>query len=169
MAALGRAVDGIRDAPGAPRWADPASLHVTLAFLGDVPRARLTGLLSALGPAVVGSRAVTLQLTGAGRFGGRRPRVLWAGVGGDVDALTVLADRLAAAARHAGVPVDERPFRPHLTLGRWPGPGTPDVGLVDRLAGDHGPAWPVTEVVLWRSPAGRPHERVTGWPSAHQA
>ncbi|MSW64082.1 MAG: RNA 2',3'-cyclic phosphodiesterase [Actinobacteria bacterium] len=169
VAALVAAVDRVRDDPGAPRWSAPADLHVTLAFLGDVPRARLSGLLPALGPAVAGSPPVTLQLTGAGRFGSRRPRVLWAGVGGDVDALTVLADRLAAAARHAGVPVDERPFRPHLTLGRWPGAGTPDAALVDRLAGDHGPAWPVTEVVLWRSPPGRPYERVTGWPSPHQA
>ncbi len=168
VASLTTAVDGVRDHPGAPRWSSPADLHITLAFLGDVPRARLAGLLSALGPAVAGSAPVTLQLTGAGRFGSRRPRVLWAGVGGDVAALTALADRLAAAARHAGVPADERPYRPHLTLGRWPGPGTPDAAVVDLLTGDHGPAWPVTEVVLWRSPPGRPYERVAGW-AAHQA
>ncbi|KQS68963.1 hypothetical protein ASG41_06030 [Modestobacter sp. Leaf380] len=129
----------------------------------------MAGLLSALGPVVAGAPPVTVQLTGAGRFGRRRPRVLWAGVGGDVDGLSVVADRLAAAARHAGVPVDERPYAPHLTLGRWAGTGEADPQLVDRLGGDHGPAWPVTEVVLWRSPPGRPHERVTGWPSAHQA
>ncbi len=163
------AVDRVRDSPGAPRWSAPADLHLTLAFLGEVPHARLAGLLAALGPAVAGSPPVTVRLTGAGRFGSRRPRVLWAGVEGDVDALAVLADRLAAAARHAGVPADERPYRPHLTLGRWPGAGTPDAGLVEQLAGDHGPAWAVTEVVLWRSPPGRPYERVIGWSAPHQA
>ena len=45
--------------------------HVTLAFLGDVPGARVAGLLSALGPVVAGTPALTLQLAGGGRFGSR--------------------------------------------------------------------------------------------------
>lgn len=161
-------MDAVRDAPGAPRWTTPDSWHVTLAFLGDVPGSRLAGLLSALGPVIAGAPPMTVQVTGAGRFGRRRPRVLWAGLAGDVDALAVVADRLAAAARHVGVPVDDRPYQPHLTLGRWSGTDEADPQLVDRLSGDHGPAWPVSEVVLWRSPLGRPYERVTSWPSAHR-
>ncbi|WP_268247932.1 RNA 2',3'-cyclic phosphodiesterase [Klenkia taihuensis] len=161
--ALTAAVDGVRDDPGAPRWSDPADLHITLAFLGEVPGARVAGLLGALGPVAAGAPPATLQLTGAGTFG-RRPRVLWAGVGGDVDVLGALAGRVAAAARHAGVPVEDRPFLPHLTLGRWPGSGTAATPLPDRLPGPHGPPWRPAALVLWRSRPGTRYERLAGWP-----
>ncbi len=49
VGALVAAVDGVRDDPGAPRWSDPADLHVTLAFLGEVPGARVAGLLARWG------------------------------------------------------------------------------------------------------------------------
>ncbi|MCO7222562.1 RNA 2',3'-cyclic phosphodiesterase [Klenkia sp. PcliD-1-E] len=163
--ALAAAVHGVRDDPGAPRWSDPADLHVTLAFLGEVPGARVAGLLAALGPVAAGSHAPELRLAGAGTFG-RRPRVLWAGVTGDVGVLGELAGRVAAAARHAGVPVEDRPFVPHLTLGRWPGSGTTATTLPERLRGPHGPAWRPGELVLWRSRPGARYERLAGWPLA---
>ena len=112
---------------------------------------------------------MTLRLAGAGRFGSRRrPTVCWAGVAGDVAPLTALAARLAGASRSVGLPVEDRPFRAHLTLGRWR-PGRPaDGDLPQRLADHRGPEWPVREVVLWRSHLGpEPHyERVAAWPVA---
>jgi 2'-5' RNA ligase len=108
-----------------------------------------------------------LRLTGGGRFGSlRRPQVAWAGLDGDVAALTSLADRLAAIARGLRLEVEERPFRPHLTLGRWR-PGRPSDGSVtDRLAGYRGPAWPVTEVRLIESRLGPAptYETLGTWP-----
>ncbi len=80
--------------------------------------------------------------------------------------LTALAGRLAAAARAVGLPVEDRPFRAHLTVGRWR-PGQPaDGDLPDRLAGYRGPVWPVREVVLWRSHLGPEprYERTAAWP-----
>ncbi|SDX72417.1 2'-5' RNA ligase [Modestobacter sp. DSM 44400] len=110
---------------------------------------------------------MTLQLAGGGRFGSRRrPAVCWAGVTGDVDELTALAGRLAGAARTVGLSVEDRPFRAHLTLGRWRAGQPADGDLCDRLAGTAGPTWPVSEVVLWRShlgPAPR-YDRVSAWP-----
>jgi 2'-5' RNA ligase len=96
-----------------------------------------------------------LRLAGAGRFGSvRRPQVFWAGLTGDVPALVELAARLAAVARELGLPVEDRPFRPHLTLGRWPPRRPADGTLPERLAGYAGPAWPVTEVRLVESHLG---------------
>nr|WP_245900302.1 2'-5' RNA ligase family protein [Geodermatophilus normandii] len=97
-------------------------------------------------------------MAGAGRFGSvRRPQVFWAGLDGDVDAVTALAGRLAAGARGLGLPVEDRPFRPHLTLGRWHPRRPADGDLPARLAGYRGPEWPLREVTLVRSTAGR-HE-----------
>jgi 2'-5' RNA ligase len=124
-------------------------------------------LTAAVAPAVAATPATSLQLAGAGRFGSRRrPAVCWAGLAGDVGELTALAGRLAGAARGVGLPVEDRPFRAHLTVGRWR-PGRPADGeLPERLAGYAGPVWPVTEVVLWRSHLGADarYERVAAWP-----
>jgi 2'-5' RNA ligase len=167
VADLDRALQPLRDAPGAPRWTPPSRWHLTLLFLGDVPAHLLAPLTTAVAPAVAGTPPLTLRLAGAGRFGSaRRPVVCWAGLAGDVAGLTALAGRLSAAARALGLPVEDRPFRAHLTLGRWR-PGRPaDAALPDRLAGYAGPVWPVPEVVLWRSHLGPEpsYERVAAWP-----
>jgi 2'-5' RNA ligase len=167
VAHLASALEPLRAAPGGPRWVLPERWHLTLLFLGTVPADRVTPLTERVAPAVAATPAMTLQVSGAGRFGSRRrPQVCWAGVTGDVGPLTELAGRLAAAARGVGLPVEDRPFRAHLTLGRWR-PGQPaDGDLPERLAGYRGPAWPVTGLVLWRShlgPAPR-YERLAGWP-----
>ena len=167
VAALDRAVAPLRELPGAPRWTPSSRWHLTLVFLGDVAGELLAPLTAAVAPAVAGTPPLTLQLAGAGRFGSpRRPAVCWAGVAGDVGELTALAGRLGSAVRSVGLPVEDRPFRPHLTLGRWR-PGRPaDGDLPERLAGHRGPVWPVREVVLERSHlAPEPHyERVGAWP-----
>jgi 2'-5' RNA ligase len=132
-----------------------------------VPEGRVPSLVAAAGNAVGAAPAMTLRLAGAGRFGSaRRPQVFWVGLDGDVGPLIELAERLAGAARALDLPVEDRPFRPHLTLGRWR-PGAPTDGtLSDRLAGYRGPDWPVTEVRLVESHLGRssPYETVAAWP-----
>jgi RNA 2',3'-cyclic 3'-phosphodiesterase len=129
----------------------------------------LDPLTGAAAAAVAATGPLQVQLAGAGRFGSRhRPAVCWAGVSGGVRELTALADRLAGAARAAGLTVDDRPYRAHLTLGRWR-PGRPaDGDLPDRLASYRGPQWPVREVVLWRSHLGPEprYDRVAAWPVA---
>jgi 2'-5' RNA ligase len=112
---------------------------------------------------------MTLQLSGGGRFGSRRrPQVAWAGLAGDLRALGDLAGQLARVARRLRLPVEDRPFRAHLTLGRWR-PGAPaDGDLMDRLDGYRGPEWPVREVELLESHLGpRPrYDALATWPLA---
>ncbi len=155
LAHLAAVVAPLREAPGAPAWTAVERWHLTLLFLGAVPPATLEPLTERVAGAVAAAQPMTLQLIGGGRFGSlRRPQVLWAGVAGDVDALTALAGRLARAARSLELPVDDRPFRPHLTLGRWR-PGRPaDATLADRIADYRGPQWSVGEVALVRSMLG---------------
>jgi 2'-5' RNA ligase len=120
-----------------------------------VPDPVVPGLVAAAAPAVAATPPMTLRLAGGGRFGPvRRPQVAWTGVEGDLDPLVALAGRLTAAARDLGLVVEDRPFRPHLTLGRWR-PGRPaDATLPDRLAGYRGPSWPVGAVRLEESRLG---------------
>lgn len=145
----------MRKAQGAPRWSDPDRWHLTLLFLGAVPDARVPRLTAAAAPAVAAAPAMRLRLSGGGRFGSRRrPQVAWTGLDGDVAPLVELAGRLARVARAQRLEVEDRPFRPHLTLGRWR-PGHPaDGDLMNRLADYRGPEWPVAEVRLIESRLG---------------
>lgn len=123
-------------------------------------------LVEAAAPAVAAAPAMTLRLAGGGRFGSlRRPQVAWAGLEGDVAPLIALAGRLTAVARSLRLAVEERPFRPHLTLGRWRTGRPADGAVVDRLADYQGPAWPVTEVRLLDSRLGADpaYETVGAW------
>ncbi len=100
------------------RWVDPALMHVTMRFLGEVGEAGLAPLQQALSR-VVPPVDVDLMLDGAGTFGpAARTEVVWLGVGGDADGLRALAARVEAAVVAAGLPPEERAFRAHLTLAR---------------------------------------------------
>jgi RNA 2',3'-cyclic 3'-phosphodiesterase len=124
-------------------------------------------LVDAAAPAVAAAPAMTLRLAGGGRFGSlRRPQVAWAGLEGDVAPLVALAGRLAAVARSLRLAVEERPFRPHLTLGRWRAGRPADGSVVDRLADYRGPEWQVTDVRLLDSYLGAQprYETVAAWP-----
>jgi 2'-5' RNA ligase len=164
---LDRALAPMRGAPGEPRWTRPDRWHLTLLFLGAVPEARVPQLVEAAGPVVAATPAMRVRLAGGGWFGSRRrPQVAWAGLDGDVTPLTDLAGRLARVARSLRLEVEDRAFRPHLTLGRWR-PGQPADGeLPERLAGYGGPEWPVREVRLWESHLGPAptYDLVASWP-----
>lgn len=135
---------------GAGRW------HLTLAFLGEVDDPE--PLRVPLRAAAAGCSPLTLRLAGSGEF--RRSGAVWVGLDGDVEALRSLAAAVAAACRAAGIRLEDRPYRPHLTVGRRP--------ALDpaRLASYSGPPWTATEVELVRSHLGRPvrHEVLDRFP-----
>ncbi len=140
---------GVR-ATARPLW------HLTLAFLGEVPDAKLPAGRKALDAAVrdvVDLPPPRLRLAGGGRFGRGRFTVLWVGVDGD---LAPLRRAVTGQLRRAKLPFDAKRFRPHLTLAR-PGDRLPaEVLAADlaRLEGYAGPEWTVEGVALVRSHLG---------------
>ena len=114
--------------PGGIRWVDPVGIHLTLKFLGDVDTWLLDSLLAAMDKAAsgFGPCPIPLSLSGLGVFpNAREPRVLWAGVEGDLQGLGRLQRLMDEALSEVGFARERRPFRPHLTLGRGAGPGQP--------------------------------------------
>ena len=101
------------------RTVDPASAHLTLKFLGNVPAARVEAIEEALVGATAKSPPLRLRLGETGTFPARgAPRVLWVGLAGDTDGLAALQSRIEEALLPLGFAPEGRPFRPHLTLAR---------------------------------------------------
>lgn len=164
------AVDSLRAVlPSDPalRWTTAEQWHLTLVFLGEVAEDRVPELAERLARAASRSVPMELAFAGVGTFPkqSRRGRVLWSAVTGDVDDLTLLADRCAAAARRTGLEVEDRKFRAHLTLARARDHEADMTTHVSALGSYAGPTWRADEVVLVRSFLGRPvrHEPVASW------
>lgn len=99
------------------RWVRPENLHVTLKFLGEAPDARVDRIHAALGN-VRSGQPVTLDFRGLGFFPNEKhPRVFWAGIDASPN-LKKLASDIEAAMKDCGIPREQRPFSPHLTLAR---------------------------------------------------
>ncbi|MFI8518764.1 RNA 2',3'-cyclic phosphodiesterase [Streptomyces sp. NPDC085481] len=168
---LARVVDRLAHLPGADRlrWTSRPGWHFTLAFMGEVDEALLPDLHTRLARAARRTAPFPLRMHGGGHFG---RAVLWTGAAGDLDEMRLLAERADAAARRAGIPMDEhRRYQAHLTVAR----SRTDLDLrpfaaaLDRFEGTR---WDVSELALVRSnlpgggtPGEQPrYETVATWP-----
>ncbi len=116
---LARLEDQLRGTGADVKWVAPASLHLTLKFLGDVPAGDLPAVTRALGEALEGVAPFALVLSGLGAFPSvSGPRVVWVGVAEGRETLAGLASRIEMALEPLGFPRESRGFSPHLTLGR---------------------------------------------------
>jgi 2'-5' RNA ligase len=157
----------VRAAPEGVRAVTPGKLHLTLHFLGDVAEEsalRLAAALRAVRPA-----AFTIDLGGVGCFPSqRRPSVLWAGVQPSPP-LTALHGAVGDVIEACGMPRENRPFTPHVTLARLtprlPPRWTPE--FLQRHADLLVPAIPVAAFILFesrRTDDGHEHVRLEMYP-----
>lgn len=101
------------------RWVRPEGIHLTLKFLGDVPRSQIPAMEAALAEAAAGHDPLSLSIEELGGFPNpQRPRVLWLGVTGDTAPLARLQADVEKHLAPLGYPRENRPFSPHLTLAR---------------------------------------------------
>ena len=100
-------------------WAKPEVMHLTLRFLGEVPDEDVPALSQSCHHYLTGASSCHLKLRGVGVFPNlKRVSVIWAGVDvleGDLAFLRGLADKVAETIK---IPKDNKPFHPHITLGR---------------------------------------------------
>jgi 2'-5' RNA ligase len=116
------------------KWVEPASLHWTLNFLGNVDQREVGEICAAVADGVLGHEAFELEVRGAGAFPSPdRPRTLWLGVGEGRDAIIALQASIEKALEPLGFRGEARRYTPHLTIGR-PGRGEPTQALADELA-----------------------------------
>jgi 2'-5' RNA ligase len=112
---------GMRAFQADVRWTAINSIHLTLKFLGEIDPVILPRLATSLRAETHGP-PFTLRIGGLGGFPNlRNPRVIWAGIHGDTERLGLLQSEVDHACAGIDFPKEDRPFQPHLTLGRVQG------------------------------------------------
>jgi RNA 2',3'-cyclic 3'-phosphodiesterase len=117
---IGRVQDKLRKLiHGDVRWVRPEAIHLTLKFFGDISERDVANISTVAGMAAAEVGPFDLAIGGAGVFPDpHRPRIIWLGMSGDAARLVTFQKELERALQEIGFPLEERSFRPHLTLGR---------------------------------------------------
>jgi 2'-5' RNA ligase len=101
------------------RWEPAAKSHTTIKFLGGIDQTILPGVMEAARSVCAAFGPFDVSFQGVGVFPDiLRPKVLWIGCENPDGSLANLKSELDRALVPCGIPVEDRPFRPHLTLGR---------------------------------------------------
>lgn len=145
---LGRSMTGVI------RWAKPGSIHLTLKFFGNITERDIRNITDALRAKAPALGPVPVSIGTLGVFPNlSRPRVLWVGMTEGVKELSALQAQVETALEAQGFTREERPFRPHLTIGRMKAERR--IEGLDKAIEDHkgfaAGNFTATEMILFRS------------------
>ena len=145
-------IDAMDDSPEF-RWQDEEQLHLTLRFIGEVDRPLAADLADALSR--IRAEKFEICVSGVGRFEQRSSGALWAGIE-PKDPVAALAAKVERACQQIGLEPERRAFFPHITLARWKGRRTREVGgYLERHRGLRSHPFEVTEFILFESRLSR--------------
>ena len=168
---LARTSENMRSSPLDVRWVKVENIHLTLVFMGNVPEERLEPIGEQVADICREHGPFRVALKGIGLFSGRRnPRVLWAGLQGDIERMALFRDNLQMKLEPFGIRPEHRRFKPHLTMGRFRKGARSSKHLDDMLTkyeSLHSPDCELVEFVLFRSdlrPGGARYTRMRAWP-----
>jgi RNA 2',3'-cyclic 3'-phosphodiesterase len=106
-------------AKGFVSWARQEGLHITLKFLGEVESKKLEKVSESVAQATRGIEPFELTVNGVGGFPSLKwPRVFWVGIEEPTGTLLKLQAQIESEFTTLGFAKEERPFSPHLTIGR---------------------------------------------------
>ena len=104
---------------GLVRWVDPKGIHLTLKFLGEVPQGKIKAIEEVLKGVGQRHRPFSFSYGGLGCFPSfSHPNVIWVGVEEKTGALRALQEDVERSLAKLGFRPEDKPFSPHLTLGR---------------------------------------------------
>jgi 2'-5' RNA ligase len=101
------------------RWVNPEKIHLTLKFFGNIEESRIETIVESIREPVQATPPFALQVAGLGAFPQlKNPRVIWVGLVDETATLIPFQHELETRLDKSGFPREDRPFQPHLTLGR---------------------------------------------------
>jgi 2'-5' RNA ligase len=120
LSSLSRVQEDLKSYGFQAKWVRPQSIHLTLKFLGDIQPTHVQPIAGVMRDAAEGYAPLSLCAHGIGVFPNmRRPRVIWVGLGGQVNLLGELQQKLDDGLSEIGFKKEDRSFKGHLTLGRF--------------------------------------------------
>jgi len=100
-------------------FAKKEHLHLTLVFLGEVQEEKITEVVQVVESATKKTPPFDLEFSSLGAFPNLKlPKVVWVGLGGSLEILSNLEEKLKATLAQEGFLLEEEKFVPHITLGR---------------------------------------------------
>jgi 2'-5' RNA ligase len=115
-------ITGFRFLGKSVRWVRPENIHLTVKFLGDQTPSAIRDISAALQEVASGLQPFEIKIGPTGIFPSlKRPRVLWIGTKGNNEAIRRMHGLVEEALSHVGIEKDDRPFSPHITIGRIKG------------------------------------------------
>ena len=155
------------------RWVKPGNIHLTVVFIGDMDTEQIDPLEKRIAGVCGEHGPFNMALKGVGVFSNRRnPRVLWVGLDGEIDRMSVFRNSLQKVLKPFGIKQERRPFNPHLTLGRFRKNEKAGVHLEELLLKYKdltSPVCALRELLLFKSdlkPNGAVYTRMNAWPLA---
>ncbi len=155
--AIAAAIRQVRGLQAPVTWTAPKNLHITLNFLGEIFPERIPLVERSMRVVASGVAPFSLTAEGGGAFPGtRHPRVLWVGFLEPLELVGQLQQNMGNALSGAGFPREDRPFHPHITVGRTRGALPPAWGerFVQALSGNRFGVVPASSFTLYESRLG---------------
>jgi 2'-5' RNA ligase len=116
--AVAEAIDALRKSGADVKWVPAENIHITLKFLGSTDESVIEEIKESLYRRASAYRPFFVGISGTGYFpAGRRPRVVWVGIEDGGHLANIQRDVEKEMVRF-GYPEEDRPFSPHLTIGR---------------------------------------------------
>ncbi len=164
--------DELKKCEGDVKWVKADNIHITLKFLGYVLQSQLKDIFKATDESITaegstaskaalfhrgsrnGIRPFTLSFSGLGAFPKpKNPRVIWVGVKEGKEEIVRISQNLEEILSRCGFEKEERPFHPHLTLGRVKSPKNRDslIKAIESEKGYSAGLMEVEEVVVMQS------------------
>ncbi len=152
------------------RWVKVTNIHLTIIFLGYVDEDKIDDIKEKVNLVVQRFSIFKTRLNGIGVFPNwRKPRVIWIGLGEEIERLSNLREELQTELKVLGFKPEKRPFAPHLTIGRFKGLVDRDEELksiLDRYHDLSGDLQYLNELVLFKSdlkPDGPVYTKMATW------
>lgn len=148
------------------KWVRPQNIHLTLKFLGNIDSDDVDKIIAAMTLTANDFKGVSLSAKEIGVFPGiRRPRVIWAGLNGQLEILQNLQQTLDGHLADLGFAKETRSFKGHLTLGRVKAriAAVRMKTALDQLKGFESESFETREIILFKSelrPTGAVYTKV---------
>ena len=170
MGIISNASRDMKNTPLNVRWVKPGNIHLTMVFIGNVSQEELKPIGQVAANVCRRYGSFNVFLNGTGVFGSRRnPRVVWARLNGDLERMSRFRDELQKDLEPFGIKQERRPFKAHLTFGRFR-KGARTGSALDELLSRYqdltSPTCTLNELVLFKSdlkPGGAVYTRLNAW------